>query len=374
MSIEILRQLPILSRSELQDHGAEVTAVNLPANHLPTFNSKTSGSTGRPINITSTIVSSCYLRALSLRWYEWNQRKQGQIATRITKIPRQGVEELRGIHWGLEPLKGPMVILGPSQTMEQQLEKLEREQPDHLTTYPSILLELLKHSKKFGFNLPNLKGVTTQGEVADENVRNKCKEILGIELMDSYGAEECGYLAMQCPQHRHYHVQSENVLIEVLDDLGNPSAPGQMGRVVITTLNNYAMPLIRYQINDYATISEECNCGRGLPVIKQILGRSRNMFVLPSGERFYPSLSIALGKLAKAAPDVKQVQIVQLSIKNVVIRMVARGDKISTSQETSVKSIIGAALGNRFNLDIDYLDDIPRSSSGKFEDTICEVT
>ena len=81
-----------------------------------------------------------------------------------------------------------------------------------------------------------------------------------------YSCEEAGYIALQCPQAEHYHCQSESVLVEVLDDEGRPCTPGQVGKVVLTALHNFAMPLIRYENQDYAEVGPPCACGRGLPV------------------------------------------------------------------------------------------------------------
>ena len=78
-------------------------------------------------------------------------------------------------------------------------------------------------------------------------------------------------------------MQAENVLLEIIDAAGNPLPPGNVGRVVITVLHNLAMPLIRYEIGDYAAFGGECTCGRGLPVLERIVGRARNMLRLPDG-------------------------------------------------------------------------------------------
>ena len=88
-----------------------------------------------------------------------------------------------------------------------------------------------------------------------------------------YTCQEAGYLALQCPDYPHFHVQSENVLLEVVDDVGQPCGPGEVGRVLITSLNNFATPLIRYELGDYAEVGAPCPCGRGLPVLKRIMGR-----------------------------------------------------------------------------------------------------
>src|SRR6202012_3802852 len=89
--------------------------------------------------------------------------------------------------------------------------------------------------------------------------------------------------------HDHYHVQSEMLIAEVLRDDGTPCAPGEIGRLVLTDLCNFGMPMIRYEINDYAEVGALCDCGRGLPVLTRIMGRRRNMALDPDGRMFWPS-------------------------------------------------------------------------------------
>src|SRR5215510_10900500 len=96
-------------------------------------------------------------------------------------------------------------------------------------------------------------------------------------------------MALQCPDHEHYHVQTECILLEVLDTHGGPCAPGRAGLVVATPRHAFAMPLVRYVVGDYAEVGPPCPCGRGLPVLARIMGRTRNRLVLETGESYWPS-------------------------------------------------------------------------------------
>src|SRR5690606_36464707 len=113
---------------------------------------------------------------------------------------------------------------------------------------------------------------------------------LPARVLDTYGCQEAGKLALACPEGR-YHVCVESVLLEIIDDAGAPVGPGGEGWVVITSLFNYATPFIRYRLGDRAVAGdgEPCPCGRTLPVIARILGCARNMLVMPDGSRRWPS-------------------------------------------------------------------------------------
>jgi phenylacetate-CoA ligase len=162
---------------------------------------------------------------------------------------------------------------------------------------------------------------------------------------------------------------SEALLVEVIDDAGRACAPGQTGRVVVTTLHNFSMPLIRYEIGDLAEAGGDCACGRGLPVIQRILGRMRNMLVLADGRRYWPSfglrgLSTELG--------IRQHQLVQKSFDLIEARLVVDAPLDAAREERLRRQLLSRAPAG-FRIEFIYCADIPRSASGKFEDFISEV-
>jgi phenylacetate-CoA ligase len=189
-------------------------------------------------------------------------------------------------------------------------------------------------------------------------------------MVDMYSSQETGYLALQCPDHPHYHVQSESVLLEVVDDQGRPCAPGEVGRVLVTCLNNFATPLIRYEIGDYAEVGEPCPCGRGLPVLKRIMGRYRNLLTLPDGSRRWPRLGYE-SKLQDIAP-IELMQMVQRNLDEIDVRLVVPRPLSATEQE-SLTGFIQKNLGHPFRLRFEYVDSIRNPANGKIEQFISQV-
>lgn len=159
------------------------------------------------------------------------------------------------------------------------------------------------------------------------------------------------------------------MIVEVLNDDGSPTAPGETGKVVVTHLHNFASPLIRYDIGDFAEVGEPCPCGRGLPVFNRIVGRARGLITLPNGDQFWPFFSNR--KFGEIAP-IRQYQIVQKSLESLEIRLVA--DRIvSAEEEDKIRTLIAERLGYPFAMTFSYFDEIPRSASGKFEDFKSEL-
>ncbi len=141
-------------------------------------------------------------------------------------------------------------------------------------------------------------------------------------MINAYSAKEVCTIALQCPEHGNLHVQSESLLVEILDEDGAACGPAEVGRVVVSDLHNFAMPLIFYEIGDYAEPGEPCACGRGLSVLRRVLGRSRNRVRLPSGEFMWPRFGA--NRVSRIAP-VLQSQLVQVSVsKNHVNLVVER--------------------------------------------------
>jgi len=153
---------------------------------------------------------------------------------------------------------GPASLLSINTPLDQQAEWLQRQNPHYLLSTPSNLLRLSEYCAKHELPLPALRDVSTVSEVVSDELREQIKEVWDVPVIDTYSTKETGSIAVQCPHGDHYHVMSEGVFLEVLNSQGLHCAPGETGRVVLTRLHNFAMPLIRYEIGDYAEVGEPC--------------------------------------------------------------------------------------------------------------------
>jgi phenylacetate-CoA ligase len=195
------------------------------------------------------------------------------------------------------------------------------------------------------------------------------RKIFGVAIVDLYSANELGNVALQCPKSGNYHVQSESVLVEVLDDRGAPCRPGEIGRVVVTSLHNYATPLVRYVIGDYAEVGAPCPCGRGLPTLKRVVGRVRNMLCLPSGEKRWPLVGFA--EFRDIAP-IRQYQFEQKSLEEIEARFVA-DRPLTPAEEAKLTALIQASLDHPFQISFNYPPELRPRPNGKFEEFISAI-
>ncbi len=199
------------------------------------------------------------------------------------------------------------------------------------------------------------------GEVLDDAIRARTQELLGVEIRDNYGSTE-GFIAWQCPRGS-YHVNAEHLAVEIVDDAGRQVASGEMGRILITTLENRLMPLIRYEIGDYAIASAEvCECGRTLPVIGRVIGRGINLFRMPNG--LLKSPWPLVGPI-KARPEIRQFQIVQETYDHYIVRYVS-DRALDTDAQASISAGFDNVLGIEVTVSFALMETIPRTAGGKF--------
>jgi phenylacetate-CoA ligase len=370
LTYERFARLPWLTRRELQDRFSDLRSANAPAAHGAPEERRTSGSTGAPVRFLATPLEGLFWSAFTLRDHLWHRREFGQTLAVI----RRETEASEVANWG--PATAGLVATGRAlgrsirESAASHLDWLLEQDPGYFHSYPSLVAEMARLSIARGVRPRKLREVRTLAESLGPEVRALVREAWDVPLTDVYSASETGYLALQCPDHEHYHVQSENVLLEVLDEAGAPSAPGQAGRVVVTPLHNFAMPLVRYDIGDYAEVGDSCPCGRGLTVLKRILGRVRNMLVTADGGKYWPVFGTRA--LMESAP-LRQVQFVQKDYTTIEARIVAERP-LMPDQEARIRervlSMLPAGLGLRFA----YVDSLPRSAGGKFEEFFSEVS
>ena len=362
------RSLPLLDRSEIQQHFEQMKSTRIPPSHgnIRTYGS--SGSTGRPIKILGTDTTHFFWLSLSLRDHVWHRRdltkKLAAIRSKVTSGTSPGWGE-----WSDSIVSGPSSALNIQTSVDEQLDWLVAENPDYLLTHPTNLHALLTRATERRVRPANLREARTFGEMLLPGLRELVLQAWGAKLTDMYSAEEVGYIALQCPETEHYHIQSENLLVEILNGRGEPCKPGETGEVVVTTLHNFAMPLIRYRILDHAEVGAPCSCGRSLPVIRRIAGRQRNMIVLPDGNSHWPSFPS--GAWLAIAP-IRQFQIIQHDLQTVEIKLVCPRP-LSALEEAGIRAMLTERFGHSFNYSFSYPDNIDAGNNGKFEDFISLV-
>jgi phenylacetate-CoA ligase len=372
-------ELPVLKRDTVNSLGDDLLSRNIPKAHGSLDPIYTSGTTGKPVRVVRTSFALNYWSAFTSRDHIWHNRNIKGVLAAIRSSDKDFALYPKGADhaaWGAKNgvfKTGPSMSLNVNTSIPNMVEWIARKQPDHLLSLPNIVKRLAPYCLEKGIKFPNLKEIQVHGEMCGDLMRQHCLEAWGVPVHDMYTSREIGYMALQCPVHDHYHVQSEGVYLEILDKDDQPCKPGETGRVIVTTLQNYAMPLIRYEVGDYAEVGEPCDCGRGMPVIKRILGREQDILVLPTGEQRWTLLgSPDVRHFMEMAPIV-QYQLAHVAPDKMEVRLVTKRE-LTAQEEDNISQWVQKKLGYPFIINFVYFEDMALSRTGKFKDFVVEFS
>ena len=225
---------------------------------------------------------------------------------------------------------------------------------------------LARFFKEQKLNAPQLKAVLTSSEKLTNEMREVFKEVYGCKTFDSWSGVEACALITEC-EHGSLHISPDAGLIEVLDENMQPVNYGEAGEIYCTGFINYDQPLIRYAIGDSIILSDEtCACGRAMPVVQEILGRNEDVIIGKDGREM-----VRFHSMFNGLHSVKQAQVIQESIDDLVIKIVA-DEKLDKKEEQLMRERIISQLGD-INIYFDCVDAIPLNKNGKFQAVISKV-
>jgi phenylacetate-CoA ligase len=209
--------------------------------------------------------------------------------------------------------------------------------------------------------IPSLRMVFSTGEMLYPEQRRKIEKALDVRVSDHYGCNEIGAVAFEC-EFGAKHITEERVLVETLDDSNQPVWE-KSGRLVLTDLDNFAMPLIRYEVGDIGVLTRiPCACGRSATVLKSLEGRVQDALRSRDG-RILPSLMIA--SLFRDMTGVKAYQIIQHDFNNLTLKYVPTGRKELESNLDTIGNVIRSQLGAAIQIKLEHCETIPTAASGK---------
>lgn len=369
------RNVPTLTRSEVQEHSSKLLSRAAPEDHGGLTTRATSGSTGEPVQVQHTAMFSSIQGACLLRNHHWHGRSfRGRLASiHVQRGVDAAYPGYQQADWGWPAAAiyptGPAALLHIATPIPQQAQWLREQDPDYLLSCPSNLTALAEYCMEHDIKLPHLEDISTVMEVVTPEFRETCRAAWNAPVVDTYSCVEAGNIAMQCPVAEHCHVPAESVLVEVIDEHGQPCGPGEVGRVVVTALHNFAMPLLRYELGDHAEVGGPCECGRGLPVLKRIMGRTRNMLMTPDGQQHWPRFGRR--RMLAIAP-IRQYQFVQHAADALEVRLTT-ARPLTVAEEQALVRHIHERTPYPYEVTFTYSDEIPPGPGGKREDFRCEV-
>jgi len=364
-----LVKLPILTRSDVRQNFDNLMPKNY--NLRRAKPGATGGTTGEPLRFVKQEDEGWEWGAF-YRGVGWYGMRAGDRHAIIWSIPLTA-PRLASKVAGIGRFLRNSVLLSAFEMSEEKMKcfalKLRQFKPKVLIGYPSAVYIFASYIKDFGIEYIKPEVVITTAEKLYDYQKEAIRDAFDCEVFEYYGSREIASLAYECPQHHGYHISMENVVLEFVKDNGQMVNPGELGKVLVTDLHNYAMPFIRYEIGDLAIpSSRDCPCGRSLPLIESIEGRITDIIVCQRGF----ILGTLFPHLLKDF-SVRQYQVIQESLDKIIIKIVP-AEGFSQGQSQNIVETVQHLTGPSAEVEIDLVDDIPPSKlSGKRRVVISKV-
>jgi len=388
-SFDDVWKVPPLCRKAIRENFERMVAAAFDRKSL--IRRTTSGSTGEPIAILRDRHAQEIASASGLRFRKWAGHDVGEKSARIwgagieldqsaTKKDEPSAFSLGGIKMGIkQKLRnaiGPTVTLRASETMSQEVMeeffiRVKTLGVSVLAGFVSAVYFFAEFVNKNHRGEITLKAVKTIAEVLYKHQREAIEKAFQCPVFNVYGAREFELVASECSFHRGLHINAENMYVEVVNSEGRPVPNGKSGEIAITDLNNYAMPLIRYLIGDQGTLSDgSCPCGRGLPMIEEIIGRTVDMISLSDGTFMHGSIFPSI--MRNFASEVERFRVVQRK-KGEIDLYLKLYSPLTAERFEVLKLILQKTTHNKLSIKHHLVEELPLDASGKYRYVLSDV-
>ncbi len=367
-----LPRLPLVDKPVMAARLADFRSDAVPAGRFRP--SSTSGSTGTPFKFFTDTGASQVRLANDLRirmWTGW------RIGDRQALLWGHRGDLAKGGDW-LNRLRNEfsdrVLALNAYELGEPQMAHYQRllmkSRPTLMVGYSSALALLAQYVSRNSLPFPRLKGCISTAETLLPEQRQAIETGFACPVLDHYGSREFGTISQQCRPGSAEHITIERTWVEVLNAAGQPARPGEQGEIVVTDLDNYAMPFIRYRTADLGALGAgSCDCGRSLPLLDSVAGRVSEIIVGRNGKQYSTPGPWLFGA---DVPGIGQMQVIQETLEQITVRIVPNADWTDGSAATLVENMV-SLLGD-VRIAIELTDHIPKSASGKYRFAISKVS
>ncbi len=365
-----LARLPLLDKATIRAHFDDLRAANAPA--LNTFN--TGGSSGEPLVFLLGAERVSHDVAAKWRATRWWGVDIGDPELVIWGSPIElGAQDRLRLwrDWLFRTELLSAFDLSPGK-VAGYLAGIRKRRPAMLFGYPSAISVLAEQAITQGQKMDELgiQVVFVTSERLYDHQRDMIEHCFGCPVANGYGGRDAGFIAHQCPRGS-LHITAEDIVVEIVDAEGNVLPAGEQGEIVVTHMATRDFPFVRYRTGDMGVLATAaCSCGRGLPVLAAVEGRSTDFVVTEEGTRIH---GLALIYVLREMSGISQFRIVQESARHVVVQIVATGG-LDDEGESRIRRGFQQRLGSGVRVEIQRVDHIPAEASGKFRYVISRVT
>lgn len=368
-SLNDLYKLPLTSKSDIRQNLEQLKADD--ASGLARFN--TGGSSGEPLVFyigKRRISHDVAAKWRATRWWGVDIGDP-EIVIWGSPIELGSQDKVRLIR---DKLLRTHLIPAFEMSVEKVsgfIQQIQTFAPRMLFGYPSALAHIAKQAEKEGVSLNNLgiKVTFVTSERLYDYQREIIEKVFACPVANGYGGRDAGFIAHQCPDGR-MHITAEDIIVEIVDKNGQNLPHGEVGEIVVTHLATRDFPFIRYQTGDVGVLSDEkCHCGRGLPVLKEIQGRTSDFIIAQDGTVLH---GLALIYILRDIEGIEEFKIIQQSKDHTDIHIVTN-IQYNYSEEIKIVSAFKDRLGLSVDIKIEYIEGIKKEKSGKFRYVVSHV-
>ena len=365
-----LRRIPILDKHEVRRNQDAFIAQSMRG--MPTSIFRTGGSTGVPVEILKDAHEVELLNAAGLRVFRWTGWNIGEPVGMVWGNPHKPANIKERLH---DALIGPTIYLDTmsltNASMTAFVEHWGRVKPTMLRGHSHSIYIFAAFCRKNAITSIRPAGIISSSMMLLPVERRVIEDAFACKVTDLYGCEEVGLIACECERHQGMHIDMENNLVEIVDPHGNNVKPGENGAVVVTSLLNRYMPLVRYRMGDIASFQDRaCACGRTLALMDNVAGRVADFLVRKDGS-VVAGVSLVERTLTKY-PGIAQMQIVQEDIDTIILR-IAKDANYTEETERAVVAEFKHSVGEHNDVRIEFVEAIPQEKSGKFRFAVSKV-
>jgi phenylacetate-CoA ligase len=368
-SWEDIKKIPILSKAAVRQNELEMISSDYSQFDLAT--AKTGGSTGVALRL----------------WFDKQcEERRNAAAIRSDQWAGWDLGIRKGALWGNPPpvdtikkklrraLLERVIVLDTvvmnNETMQEFCNELRAKNIKHLFGHAHSLYVFAGFCLEQEIDLP-MKSIVATSMMLLDNERAVIDNAFKCRAQNRYGCEEVSLIASECEKHEGMHVNTDHVFVEILNSENAPVNPGDAGRVVVTDLINFGMPLIRYDVGDHAILSDkQCSCCRHMPLLEKVVGRVADFLIKRDGSKV-AGISLIERTLTKIA-GIKQMQIIQNSIEAMQINLVPGAD-YSMASEKALHAEIREVFGPMISCTIKKVEQIEQERNGKYRFSICRI-
>lgn len=356
-----LTKLPITTKADIRDNAEALKSDEFA--RMKKFYHSSGGSTGDPIQHWFDIRTWSMRHAARYRGWGMAGYQVGDAVISIggaSLHPRQKKNPQAVLHHYIERNHVVSGIELSDPILEQRTQLLLRKRAKFLYGYASSLYLWADYLVRHKIEIDSVRGIFPTSETLYPHYRETIERAFGCGVFDSYGARDGGISAFQCDEHDGYHLSIESCVFEVIDPQTGMPTDG-LGDLIVTDLFNFCMPMIRYKVGDIGRLARHsCRCGRGLPLLAELAGRSADIFYFDNGRVLTaPGITLLFKDLGFIKYQVRQVD-----GKTILVRVVKGKDETGTDMQT-VRSVLHHHVGDDVQVRFEFVDDIALPPSGK---------